>query len=123
MQFRSIAIGLSFLVTACAAHMEAQSAADESAEWSSAVARIRPLASQELSCAPDSLEVTLLDRRGSLPTEVSVRGCGKNGVYERHAGQGADYAQGTWSLASVDEPVPEHLQADLANIELEQPYQ
>jgi hypothetical protein len=65
----------------------------------------------------------LLNRRGDLPTEVGVRGCGKNGVYERHAGQGANYAQGSWTLASLAEPVPAHIEADLANIELEQPYQ
>ncbi len=123
MQLWSIAIGLSLLFTACAPRMAAEGPEGQGAEWSSAVARIRPLASEELSCAPDSLEFVLLERRGSLPTEVSVRGCGKNGVYQRHAGQGANYAQGTWTLASLDEPLPAHLAADLANIELEQPYQ
>jgi hypothetical protein len=123
MQFRSIAIGLSVLATACAPRMATQGPEGQGTEWSSTLADIRPLASEELSCAPDALEFVLLDRRGDLPTEVSVRGCGKNGVYERHAGQGKNFARGTWTLASLDEDVPAHVQADLANIELEQPYQ
>ena len=123
MQFRSIVIGLSLLTRACVPDAPARTAEDPGSEYRATVAEIRPRAAVEFSCAPEALEFVLLSRDGSMPSEIGVRGCGKNGVYARHAGRGASYVKGSWTLAAVRDEERAVTQAELAEIELEQPYQ
>lgn len=67
-------------------------------DWDNGAKRVAALASFDLSCSKDQLELQLVDASGYMPVSVGVRGCGASARYTRVSGTN------TWELNSNINP-------------------
>ena len=51
--------------------------------WADAVRHVQPMASYELQCPPEGVQLHLLRRQGRLPAEIAAVGCGGTHQYVR----------------------------------------